>query len=146
MGDADPFHSASVIEVIEYPISHDGDIALFPHSPNIAGRIFKGDEFGVKLNENEVAFRKKIAKLKDFFGMGMESAVVSLELFSAVESPGGSIGSISVIKVLDGDIRSEVAGDLIIAFIIKMVDIFQVLLAIHGNTSLRQRFRGSLTD
>jgi hypothetical protein len=42
VGDADTLHLALVIEVIEHPVGHDGDIAFFPLAPFLYER--KGEE------------------------------------------------------------------------------------------------------
>jgi hypothetical protein len=141
MGNADTLHLAFFIEVIEDPVGHDNDIALFARRSSFTGgSVLEGNELGIELDEHEVALGKKVAQLKDFPGVLVEGAVVCLEPFGAVEYLGGGIRAVSVIEVLYGDIRGKVTRYLIIPFIIKVVDVFQVLLAVHGIFLLKLTF------
>jgi hypothetical protein len=132
VGDADTLHLTLLIEVIKNPVGHDNDIALFAlHTSPAGGRVFEGNELGIKFDEEEVAFREKIPEFKDFLGVFVEGAVVGLELFGTVENLGRGIGAVSVIEVLHRNIRGEIAGDFIVSLVVKVIDVFQVLLSIH---------------
>jgi hypothetical protein len=54
-----------------------------------------------------------------------------------VQGAGSYVRASEVIRVLYGNIRGEIAGDFIKPLVIEVVDIFQVLLAVHSlKTSL----------
>jgi len=132
MGDADALHLAFVIKVVEDPVGHDGDIAFLPLRCSPTGRgIFEGDELGVKLHEDLVALGEEVAHFQDLLCVGCKRLVVSDELLGAMEGLRRGIGAIGAIEVLHGDIRCEIAGDFIKPLVVEVVDVFQVLLAIH---------------
>ncbi len=64
--------------------------------------------------------------------MFVQGLVIGGKLLTTVQCPGGKLGAVGIVEVLDGDIRGKVAGDLIVPFVVKVVDVFQVLLSIDG--------------
>jgi hypothetical protein len=134
MEDADSLELAFLIQIVKNALVQNADIALLPGAVGALRRIAENMELGDQLHKELVPPGYEGAHIQHFADVGGKGFVVGNELLRAVDrfsGYAGYLGALEVIRILHGDIRAEIAGDLIKPFAVEMIGIYQELFTVH---------------